>query len=257
MGYSPYITLLSVLFILTAFTLVQAFIVDQLADMLLASLFIFSTHARDRFEQVLYSRPCARYPLDTCCCCSVAQSCQTLTPWTAAQQASLSFTISQSLLKLNVHWVGDAIQPFCLLSSPLLLPSNHSQHQGLFQWVSSFHQVAKVLDIQHQPTNEYSRLISFRINWFDLLVVQGTLSRVFSRIKIQRRQFFSVPPSLWSNSHIHTWHDYWKTIALTFVKRAKDLWTFVGKVMSLLFNTLARFVILSLQRNKCLLILWL
>lgn len=61
MGYSTCVTLLSVLVIVTAFALVQAFIVDRLADMLLASHFMFSIHARDRFEQLLYCRPCTRY----------------------------------------------------------------------------------------------------------------------------------------------------------------------------------------------------
>ena len=72
------------------------------------------------------------------------------TPWTAAHQASLSITNSWRLLKTHVLWVGDAIQP----SHPLLSPSppafNLSQHQGLFQWVSSSHQVAKVLEFQLQ-----------------------------------------------------------------------------------------------------------
>ena len=71
------------------------------------------------------------------------------TPWTAACQASLSITNSQSLLK-HVHWVGDAIQPFHPLSSPSPPAFNHSQHQGLFNWVRSLHQVAKVLEFQLQ-----------------------------------------------------------------------------------------------------------
>ena len=78
----------------------------------------------------------------------------------------------------HVHWVADAIQPSHALSSPSLPTSNLSQHQGLFQWVSSSHQVAKVLEfqLQHQScSNEYSGLISFRMDWLDLLAVQGTL----------------------------------------------------------------------------------
>ena len=77
----------------------------------------------------------------------------------------------------HVHWVGDAIH----LSHPLSPSSpparNLSQPQDLFQWVSSSHQVIKVLELQlqHQPFNEYPGLISFRIDWFDLLAVQGTL----------------------------------------------------------------------------------
>ena len=77
----------------------------------------------------------------------------------------------------HVHWVGDAIQP----SRPLPYPSppalNLSQHQGLFKWVSSLHQVAKVLEfhLQHQSLHKHPGLISFRMDWLDLLAVQGTL----------------------------------------------------------------------------------
>ena len=76
----------------------------------------------------------------------------------------------------HVHWVGDAIQP----SHPLSCPSpafNLSQHQGLFEWVSCSHQVAKVLEfqLQHHPSNEHSGLISFRMDWLDLLAAQGAL----------------------------------------------------------------------------------
>ena len=86
-------------------------------------------------------------------------------------------------------------------------------------------------------SNEYSVLISFRMDWLDLLAVQGTLKRVF-----QKHQFFSAQLSLWINSHIHTWMTTGKTIALT-------LWTFGGKVMSLLFNMLSRLVITFLPRS--------
>ena len=72
------------------------------------------------------------------------------TPWTAARQASLSITNSQNLLKTHVHWVGDAIQPSHPLSSPFPPTFNLSQHQGLFRWVSSSHQVSKVLEFQLQ-----------------------------------------------------------------------------------------------------------
>jgi len=70
-----------------------------------------------------------------------------LTPWTAACQASLSFIISWSLLKL-IHWVNDAIQPSCLLLSPSPPAPNLSQYQSLFQWVGSSQQVARVLELQ-------------------------------------------------------------------------------------------------------------
>ena len=80
------------------------------------------------------------------------------------------------LVQIHVHQVSFAIQP----SHPLLSLSppafNLSQHQGLFQGVSSSHQVAKVLKFQlRHPSNEYSRLMSFKMYWFDLLAVQGTL----------------------------------------------------------------------------------
>ena len=103
------------------------------------------------------------------------------------------------------------------------------------------------------PSNEYLGLISFRIDWFVLLAVQGTPPGVFSSTTVGRHQFFGAQPFLWSNSHIHLLHPYMttgKTIALT-------RWTFVGKVMSLLFNMLSRLVIASLPRSKLLLISWL
>ena len=79
------------------------------------------------------------------------------------------------LTQTHVHQVHDAIQPSPPLSSPSPPTFSLSQHQGLFQWVSSSHQVAKVVELQFQPSNEYSGLIFFRIDWFDLLAVQGIL----------------------------------------------------------------------------------
>ena len=73
-----------------------------------------------------------------------------VTPWTEARQASLSFTISRRLLRTHVHWVCGAIQPSRPLSSPSPPAFSLSQHQGLFQWVSSLYQVAKVLELQFQ-----------------------------------------------------------------------------------------------------------
>ena len=98
------------------------------------------------------------------------------------------------------------------------------------------------------PSNEYPRLISFRMDWLDLLEVQGTLNSLLqhysSKASIFRRSaFFIVQFS-------HPYMTTGKTIALT-------RWTFVGKVMSLLFNMLSRLVITFLPRSKCLLILWL
>ena len=112
----------------------------------------------------------------------------------------------------HVHWVGDAIQPSHPLSSPSPPAFNLSQHQGLFKWISSLHQVAEVLEFELQrqslsfsisPSSEYSGMISFRMYWLDLLELQGTL-KVFSNTTVQRHQFFSTWLSSWSNSHIHT-----------------------------------------------------
>ena len=134
----------------------------------------------------------------------------------------------------HVHWVNDAIQP----SHPLLSPSppdlNLPQHQGLFQWVNSFLQVAKVLELQHQSLQQYSGLISFRMDWFGLLAVQGTLKSLLqhhsSKASIfQHSAFFMVQLS---HPHMTTG----KTIALT-------RQCFVSKVMFLFFNMLSRFVI--------------
>ena len=140
----------------------------------------------------------------------------------------------------HAHRVGDAIQPSHTLSSPLLLPpippsirvfSNESTvHMRWPQyWSFSF---------SISPSNEYPGLISFRMDWLDLLAVQGTLKSLLqyhsSKASIfQRSAFLTVQLS-------HPYMTTGKTIALT-------RWTFVGKVMSLLFNMLSRLVILSFQ----------
>ena len=146
------------------------------------------------------------------------------------------------LAQTHVHWVGDTILP----SHPLLSPSpafNLSQHQGLFQWISSLHQVAKVLELQLRHQSWFPSGWTGRIS----LQLKG-LSRVFYNITVQNHQFFSTQLSLWSNSHLYMTTG--KTIALT-------KWIFVGKVMCLLFNMLSRFVITFLPRSNCLLISWL
>ena len=153
------------------------------------------------------------------------------------------------LAQTHVHLVGDAIQ----LSHPLLSPSppifNLSQHQGLFQWVSSSHEVAKVLEfqLQHQSFQCIFRTDFLRIDWFDLLAVQGTLKSLLQHHSskasiLQCSAFFIVQLS-------HAYMTTGKIIALT-------RQTFVGKVMSLLFNMLSRFSsknIAFLPRGKFLL----
>ena len=101
-----------------------------------------------------------------CCWYSVTESCPTLCDPHRLQHARLPCpSLSQSLLKL-VHWVDDAIQPSHPLSPPSPPPLDLSQHQRLFQWVGSWYHMAKVLQLQFSisPSNEYSGLISFRIN---------------------------------------------------------------------------------------------
>ena len=77
------------------------------------------------------------------------------TPWTAARQASLSHHQPPEFTQTLVHWVGDAIQPSYPLSSPSPPAPNPSQHQGLFQWVNSSHEVAKVLEFQIQQSFQW------------------------------------------------------------------------------------------------------
>ena len=110
------------------------------------------------------------------------------------------------LTQTHVHQVDDAIQP----SHPLLSPFpvfNLSQHQGLFRWVTSSHQVAKVLNFSISFSDEYLGLISFRMDWLDLLAVQGTLKSLL------QPQFQSISSSALSFLHSPTLtsiHDQWK-----------------------------------------------
>ena len=134
-----------------------------------------------------------------------------------------------------------------ILHQPLLLlPSNFpsirifSNELACIKWPKYWSSSFSI-----SPT-EYSALIFFRIDWVDSLQSKG-LSRVFSNTTVQKHQFFGVQP-LWSNSHICMTTG--KTKALT-------IWSFVSKVISLLFNMLSRFVITFLPRSKYLLISWL
>ena len=117
----------------------------------------------------------------------------------------------------HIHRVGDAIQSSHPLLSPYPPALNHSQHQGLFKWVSSSHQstgVAKVLEfqLQHYPSNEHSGLI-FRMDWLDLLAVQGTLKSLLqhhsSKVSILRHSAFFIA------QFSHPYMTTGKTIALT------------------------------------------
>ena len=163
------------------------------------------------------------------------------------------FPVHHQLLEFtqtHVHWVGNAIQPSHPLSPPSPPIFNLSQHQGLFKWVCSLHQGAKFwsFGFSISPSNEYSRLISFRMDWLDLLVAQGTLKSLLQHHSskasiLQHSAFFIVQLS-------HPYKTTGKTRALTRL-------TFVGKAMSLLSDMLSRLVITFLPRSKLLLISWL
>ena len=160
-------------------------------------------------------------------------------PWTEARQASLSITNSQSLLKLMSI---ESVMPFnhLILCCPLLLPPSIFPSKRVFSNES-------VLRIRW-PKYEYSGLISFRIDWLDLLAVKGIpkslLQHHSSKASILRPSAFFIVQL--SHPHMTTG----KTIALT-------RWTFVGKIMLLLFNMLSRLVTTCLQKSKRILISWL
>ena len=171
-----------------------------------------------------------------------------VTPWTAAHQAFLSITNFQSPPKPSIlWWVGDAIQPSHPLSSPSPAVLNLSQNQGLFKWVNSSHQLAKVLEfqLQHQSFQWTPRTDLIWDYWLDLLAVQGTLKGLL-------QHHSSKASILWHSAFFivqlsHLYMTTGKTIALT--RRI-----FVGKVTSLLFNMLSRLVVSFLPRSKHLLI---
>ena len=169
-----------------------------------------------------------------------------VTPWTAAHEASLSITNSRSLLKLMSI---ESVMPsnHLILCHLILLPSIFPRIRVFSNksvlcnmWPKSWSFSSSI-----SPSKEYSEQISFRVDWLDLLAVQGTpkslLQHHSSKTSIrQHSAFFIVQLS-------QPYMTIGKTIALI-------RWTFVSKVLSLLFNMLSRFVIAFLPRNKHLLI---
>ena len=164
-------------------------------------------------------------------------------PWTAACQASLSFTISQSLLKFmsieSVMLSNHLILCHPLLLLPSLFPRIRvfSNEPVLRIWWPKYWSFS----FNISSSNDYSGLISFRIDWFDLLAVQATLKSLLQHHSskasiLQHSVFFMVQLS-------HPYVTIGKTIALT-------RWSFVGKVMFLLFNMLSRLVKAFLPRSK-------
>ena len=182
---------------------------------------------------------------------SATPSCPTICdPWTAAGQASLSITNTWSLLRLMSIESGMPSNHLILCHRLLLPPS-------IFPSIRIFSNESVLcirwpeyqsISFSISPSNEYSGLISFRMNWLDLLAVHGTLKSLLqhhsSKASILRHSaFFIVQLS-------HPYMTTGKTIAWT-------RWTFVGKVMSLLFNTLSMLVMTFLPKSKHLLISWL
>ena len=171
-----------------------------------------------------------------------------VTLWTAARQASLSITNTWSLLKLMS--VESVMPSNCLILCCPLLPTSVLPSITVFcesvlhiRWPKCWN-----VSFSMSPSNEYSGLISFRMDWSDLLTLQGTLKSLLQRHSskasiLWHSTFFIVQLS-------HPYTTTGKTIALA--RR-----TFVGKVMSVLFNMLSRLVIAFLPRSKCLLFSWL
>ena len=172
------------------------------------------------------------------------------TPWTAARQASLSITNSQSLPKL-MSTESVMSSNHLILCRPLLLLLSIFPSIRIFSNESALHiRWPKYWSFSFNisPSNEHPGLISFRMDWLDLLAVQGTLKSLLQHHSseasiLQHSAFFIVQLS-------HPYMTTGKTVALT-------RQTFVGKVMSLLLNMLSRLVITFLPRSKCLLISWL
>ena len=182
---------------------------------------------------------------------SVTQSCPTpCDPMDCSTLASLSIANSQSLLKLMSI---ESVRPsnHLILCRPLLLLSSifpslrvvSSESVLCIRWPKDWS-----FNFSISPSNEHSGLISFRMDWLDLLAVKGTLKSLL-------QHHSSKASILWCSAFFivqlsHPYMTTGKTIALT-------SWTFVGKVISLLFNMLSRLVIIFLPRSKCLLISWL
>ena len=170
------------------------------------------------------------------------------TPWTAARQASLPFTISWSLLK---HMSIELVMPskHLILCRPLLLPSIFPRIRVFSNELTSCIRWPKYwsFSVSISPSNEYSGFISFRVDWFDLLAVLGTLKSLLQHHNL-KYQFFGAQPSLWSNSHIHTC-----------LLEKTELWLYgplSAKWCLCFLNMLSRFVIAFLPKSKHLLISW-
>ena len=180
-------------------------------------------------------------------CCSVSKSSPTL-----CDLMDFSMPVFPALhylpefVQIHVHWISDAIQPSHPLLPPSLFAFSLSQHQESHHFSSELALCIRwskywSFSFSISPSNEYLGLISFRIDWFDFLAVQGALKSFLQHYNskgsiLQCSAFFMV-----QLSHLYMTE---KTMALTW-------WTFVGKVTFLLFNTVSRSVIAFLPRSCC------
>ena len=185
-----------------------------------------------------------------CCWCSVRPVVSdSVTPWTEARQASLSLTISQSWASsCPLHrWCYPAISSSGAIFEnllPSIFPSIRdfsSESAVCVRW-------PKYWSFNFSPSNEYSGLIYLKIDWFHLHAIQGTLRSLLQHHS--SKASFLLCSAFYTVQLSQPCMTTGKTKALT-------IWTFVSIVMSLLFSTLFRFVIVFLPRSKCLLISWL
>ena len=169
------------------------------------------------------------------------------TPWTAACQVFLSFTISWSLLKFMSIELVMSPNHFILCHLLLFLPSIFPSIRVFSNEMALHIRWPKYWSFSFSisSSNDYSGLISFRIDWFDCLAVWGTLKSLLQH-NSSKASVLQCPP-LFMAQLLHPYMTTGKSIALT-------RWTSVGKIMSLLFNLLSTFVIAFLPRNKHLLI---
>ena len=183
------------------------------------------------------------------CCCSVTKSCLTLCDTMDCSTSGFSVLhylteFAQTHVPLS-QWchptISSSVTPFSFCFPSIRVFSNESILHIRWPKYESF-------SFNISPSNEYSGLISFRIDWFDCFTVQGTLRRLLQHHS-SKVSFLQCSAFLKVQLSHHTWL-LENIIALT-------RWTFIGKVMSLLLNILSRFVIAILPRGKCLLVLWL
>ena len=139
------------------------------------------------------------------CCYSVTFMSDSLwSPWTAACQASLTFTVSQSLfILMSIDWVMPPSHLILILCWPLLLPSIFPSIRVFSSKSANHIRWPKYWSFIISPSNEYSVLISFRIDWFNVLAVQGLKS--LSSTTVWKHQFFGAQPSLRSNTQALEW----------------------------------------------------